>query len=267
MGVQESNRVIRYEFREPAGPTELIDLLRLRYRVYRSGRMSRFVPENDQGIDLDSWDIRGRHFGLFQKDAGVSRPLGYMRVVEGRVLAERDDVQRIAALCPELRERLHTPPPTPYPLMSYVPDSEPLSVVVRGLARQGERIGEACRLALTEEARCPRLARFMVESGLAIYYFHHHWKHAMWCCDASKARFYGIYGMRPFTEIRVADFTGIGTSSCVLIGRADDLKGPARRKIERLAADYAVGAATRLDLAVTSTEATGGIDQKAAVAL
>jgi len=68
-----------FVFRQAQSVDELRALLKLRYKVYRESRLQQFVPENECGIDLDGYDLRSRHFGLFKNN---SHPIGYMRVVE-----------------------------------------------------------------------------------------------------------------------------------------------------------------------------------------
>jgi len=71
-----------YCFREARNVEELYALLKLRYEEYRNSRLAGFCPENEYGLDIDEFDLRSRHFGLFQQSADGEKAIGYMRVVQ-----------------------------------------------------------------------------------------------------------------------------------------------------------------------------------------
>ena len=57
-----------FVFREARSTSELEALFRLRYKVYQNSRLHCFEPANEYGINLDCYDLRARHFGLYMND-------------------------------------------------------------------------------------------------------------------------------------------------------------------------------------------------------
>ncbi len=54
-----------YEFREVTDASGLQELFRLRYRSFRGSKLEGLVPENEHGLDIDCYDSKARHFGLY----------------------------------------------------------------------------------------------------------------------------------------------------------------------------------------------------------
>jgi hypothetical protein len=205
-------------FREAAGVDELRRLLALRYREYRRAGLKGLVPENEYGIDFDSYDLRARHLGLFQVGPNGERAVGYLRVVEDRELSTGSDVCRLLEQVPGLHNMTERKSPHPFPLMDYVPNIDILTELYEGIRSRGEHLVELSRFALHTRFRSLKLARHMVESAIAILAFCHHVEHAVWCCDSPCKKFYGLYGFRPVAGIQDGDFLGTGTKSSCLLG-------------------------------------------------
>ena len=227
-----------FVFREAANLDELLELFRLRYRVYRNSKLAKFVPENEHGIDLDCYDVRARHFGLFSVDSGTEQLIGYLRVVEDRKVSGQADVFELVKQAPDLKGRLENKPSCPFPLMTYFPDADAFGELYRRIKDRGERLVEACRFALDKPFRSLRTAKHMVESAIAIYFFHYQFDHAVWCCDSSNKAFYRLYGFRPLDGSKDKDFARLGVSSCCVFGSAKGVPSPARERTMQMAKAY-----------------------------
>ena len=227
-----------YVFREAANTDELLELFHLRYQVYRHSKLARFIPENEYGIDLDCYDLRAGHFGLFRVEEGIEHPMGYLRVAEDREVTGQTDVMELVNQFPNLTFKLEGTPPQAFPLMTYFSDVDAVKEVYGKIKERGERLVEACRFALEEYSRSLRLAKHMVESAIAIYFFHYQFEHAMWCCDSSNKAFYRLYGFRPLAGIKEEDFAGIGASSCCVFGSAVGVPSPDRGRLMQMAKVY-----------------------------
>lgn len=83
-------------FREAKGKEELTALLKLRYQVYRSSPLKGFCPKNEHGIDMDSYDLYSRHFGLFLRESGKDNPIGYLRLIEKNLTSFAPTILSIA---------------------------------------------------------------------------------------------------------------------------------------------------------------------------
>ncbi|MCX5753161.1 MAG: GNAT family N-acetyltransferase [Candidatus Krumholzibacteria bacterium] len=228
-----------FVFREAKTIDDLGALLRLRYRVYRNSNLAKFIPQNDFSLDVDCYDVRARHFGLFEVKKNKERAVGYLRVVEDRPVPAQHTIFSLVNGIPELRRRLEETPEYPFPMMNYLPDPSVLENLRESIAEDGERMIEPCRFALDESFRSLRLARHMVESILAIFGSYLGIDHAIYCCDAANAAFYKAYGFNYLEGIPVSDFAGIGEKSCCLFASYAELPLPVRERIELMADAYA----------------------------
>lgn len=229
---------VYFVFRRLAETDEFEDTFRLRYCLYRRSGLGALVHETEPGLDFDSWDFRAHHFGLFRVHEGRELPVGYLRAVEDRDLAAENGVQGLVARFPSLGRLRTARPKHPFPLQSYHPQSPAIRRHYRSIQRRNERLLEACRLALDPCFRSLRLAQHVIESALAVYFFHQGFEHAMWCCDSSHARFHGLYGLRRLPGARDSDFLKIGRPSCCLIGAAAEVPRRMVFRLERMAETY-----------------------------
>jgi len=228
-----------YVFREPTTVGELIDIFRLRYDVFREGRLVRFVPGNDHGLDVDCYDARSRHFGLYRRDKSGERLVGTLRVVENGIVKGIVDPHEVTRTVPEVGRQLEGTPPQPFPLMNYVPGVSCLQAHINQIEELGERIVEASRMALIEEERSLLAARHIFEGSMAIYWFSMGYEHKWVCCDASKRAFYRRYGVQYLPGTPMEDFCGIGVESACLVGSKTDVPVSRCRRLEAMAHVYA----------------------------
>jgi len=227
-----------FVYRQLETTDEFEDTLRLRYWTYRSSGLKSLIPENEHEIDFDAYDLRARHFGLFRVYRGAELPVGYLRIVEDRDLSPETGVWELISRFPSLGRLGKARLRHPFPLMDYHPQKAVIRRSHREISSSKERLVEACRLALDPCFRSLRLAQHIVESALAVYFFHFGVEHAMWCCDGSHSRFYGLYGLRRLSGTKDSDFLGIGRDSCCLFGSAADVPERMAHRIRGMAEAY-----------------------------
>ena len=185
-----------FVFREPELFDELKSLLLLRFSVYMGSRLNQFAtPYRSAGIELDCYDLRSRHFGLFKHDGGVSRPVGYLRVVTEEKSRWENELRAIAAPIPELARAVGLKPTVPLPLMTYYADADIVRRHYEVAKANNHRPAEAGRLSLQNDIRSIAIARHMISSTLASGIVNGH-NAAFITVVPSHVAFYGAYGFR-----------------------------------------------------------------------
>lgn len=186
-----------FVFREVQTHNELLELLRLRYAVYRDCRLEGFCPENKHGLDIDAYDARSRHFGLYSVNGNNAQELiGGIRVVEQSQTSAKRHLQLLASYYPIIRDALAKPIREQFPLLTY--DSEEKEAVRRaitGFTRNGERIVEPGRLLLRPQHRSLVMAKRIVESAIIVYFLSaQSVDRAVLSCASTQRCFYRRYG-------------------------------------------------------------------------
>lgn len=227
-----------YLFREAQSLDELTLLLGLRYKVFsESQRLENAWSENDYKIDLDSWDLYSRHFGLFVGSPAKLIPVGYVRMVTDAEGPMKDQILSLKLKFPGLFEKIETPPPEPFPLLTYCPQADIVKSLYKEIKGRGERLVEASRLALAQSLttlKSFRIAKRLVESIFAAAIFSNI-ENAMLSCSVHSKTFYQRFGFYPIPKI--ADFPMYGIPSCCLWARTKEVpltkqrKNPAKGRI------------------------------------
>jgi hypothetical protein len=157
-----------FVYREPESIEELKSLLLLRYSVYMESRFQRYKEKyKSMGIELDCYDVRARHFGLFKHENGTSRPVGYIRMVLDEEGPWSEEIRAIAEEVSGLAEIVNETPSVPFPLMTYFPDAEIVNQHYLMAKRSGRRTVEAGRLSLGKTVRSISIARNMVSATVS----------------------------------------------------------------------------------------------------
>ena len=157
-----------FVYREPESIEELKSLLLLRYSVYRESRLRHYVEKDaSSGIELDCYDVRSRHFGLYKHENGSSRPVGYIRIVFDEEAACANEIRSIAEEVPGLADVVNETPVVPFPLMTCFPDAEIVHQHYQMAKKSGRRTVEAGRLSLERPSRSISVAKFMASSTIA----------------------------------------------------------------------------------------------------
>lgn len=183
-------------YREAHSEKELEELLRLRYQVYRNSRLAGFCPENAWGIDLDAWDARSLHFGLFRCDGSTEEPVGYMRVIQEGETHQAGYIRSIAwRKSAEMLETVANPPEVPFPAMSYFPGAmEKFGPMLAEASLEGKKYGEASRLVLREDCSGLKLTLSLIEYAIAINFIENGFHRSVLTCSQLHSRIYNHYG-------------------------------------------------------------------------
>lgn len=185
-------------YREAANAKELEILLRLRYRAFRDSQLKGFVVENETGLDLDCYDLRSRHFGLFHHAENHTVAVGYHRVVSDEYGPHSQNIMTLASQSSEQYERVCQTPAKPLPVMTYHPQAEILENNYNQLKSEGQKICEGSRLTLSEPFRSIELVRHIIGSAVTIFFDICRYDFGLVAMSPSHRRFYTPFG---FTEI------------------------------------------------------------------
>lgn len=185
----------RFIFRAAKDAEELYQLLKLRYEIYRDSRLAGFVRDNKYGVDIDAYDFRAVHFGLFEQQGRAEVPVGYMRVIGKSFDSSAhylDILRSISEISEQEAEYLHT-----LPFCNYFPETTSIDSFV------GKEWCEAGRFAVKSAYRCLHLSKFMCEGAIAYALFYKGLSNAAVFCKESHLLFYKRYG---FTQLGTPKF-------------------------------------------------------------
>ncbi len=221
-----------FVFREAKNTDELEALLRLRYQVYQDCRMKVFFSKNNNGIDLDCYDLKARHFGLF-KDG--KQPIGYMRVVEDEDSPMKKEVLYLASKFPYIAEAIQTPSEYPFPLMNYSAKANQSVQPLLDRRAAGQRLVEAGRFALDPAFQSRKLGQHMIESAIAVI-FNFKVDCVIIACHRLHRAIYSRYGFRGVSLGEHVDVYSL--PFCILFASPKDVPARVRPRIESMAADF-----------------------------
>jgi N-acyl-L-homoserine lactone synthetase len=180
-------------FRKARSVDELESLLRLRYQVFSESRLADYVHPTDDGIDLDAFDLKSAHFGLF--GGREEEPVGYLRRVEGRRSEHASMIEEIVARHPGEHTQVLSDTGQPYPILSYHPDREAIRLVCLQAEMRGRKLAEVSRLSLHRGVRSLHTAVFMASSAIAAG-FADGFEESVVILAVSHIRFYERFGFR-----------------------------------------------------------------------
>ncbi len=94
-----------FTYREAANQNELEQLLRLRYTCFTQGEWANYplIQRNPHEIDIDAFDLKAKHIGVFIKQNGEEIPVGYSRFVGTTTTKHSLWVKNIIEKTPYLR--------------------------------------------------------------------------------------------------------------------------------------------------------------------
>lgn len=151
----------RITFRMPRTSDELLALLRVRYYGYRNSPHHMFVHETAEEIDVDAWDVRSHHFGLY-RDASPETPLGYVRLVTAVTTPHAALLSGLSSRSLSVLQALSATPSHALPCFSYFPGTEEVEALHEGLQTEGCGFVEPSRMTLAPEERRTRIGSFLV---------------------------------------------------------------------------------------------------------
>lgn len=170
-------------------PVKLQEYHRFRYRIYSESRQVGFVSDKEEGMDIDRYDARARHFGWYLNGELV----GCVRFVE-----------------PDASEDA-------LPMLAYMTESAPRQAVKRFIAerrKNGEPMVEASRFCLAPEHRGLRTAKefvlAMVRTMQPLGY-----EHGLFDCDERHGAFYSMLGFDTVEAAATFQLSGLKFRACL----------------------------------------------------
>jgi hypothetical protein len=205
-----------FSFRPPHSLEELRSLLKLRYSIYRGSRLYKFCPDNNLGIDLDYYDPYALHFGLYEHFSYSSQPMGYIRMVMDEAGPFYFDILRIASEDASISSSVFQIPPTPYPVMTYAPNTESMQSLYREITLKGERLVEPSRLSLHPSIRDFHVADFLIASTFAVTRAHGV-NNAILSCTEAHSRYYRRNGFHIYPGTSIFNTPKYGGHGAILL--------------------------------------------------
>lgn len=203
-----------YSFREVKNTEELKALFHLRYQEFLKCRLNGFIEKNKYELDIDCYDLRARHFGLFCCTQHGEVLVGCMRVIDNKPTYIAEKVLKIASLSKLLFQKVNQTPKHPFPLMNYNSHVKELNAFYQHLKIKNEKLCEVGRFVFSTEIRSLCLAKFVVECAMAVYYSDLGFENAIISCYPLHKRLYGLYGFKEFSDGK--SFTVNGTSQLIM---------------------------------------------------
>jgi len=228
-----------YVFREVRTANELLDVLKLRYKVYRNSRLSAFCPQNDEQIDVDIFDLQARHFGLYAVSEPCDRLIGCIRVVSENEQRHKPKFKLLASGSQVFVDKLNRDQSIPLPLCGYSASGEQIAQLYGEWIASGEHVAEAGRLCLDHAYRSLQLALIMVETTLALGFFgNYEVDRALVTCSTSHERFYTRYGYRRVPGTGAAFWNKPQATGVALMATPDDICYEYRGRLITLASEF-----------------------------
>lgn len=196
-------------FREATTQKELKSLFRLRYKIFKS-QYPTFLPDNESGIDIDFFDTRALHFGIFQNDMnGLDKPVGYFRIVTNVETHFSRSVREIALdNTPNSLIKINRRSLMPLPIAEIFPcAAKKIKVLYEQALSKKEKLWEGGRLCLLPEVENFRLAKYIIESAITIVCIKNK-ANALLSCRASHNSLYQFYGFEEIQSIERQKIAG-----------------------------------------------------------
>jgi predicted GNAT family N-acyltransferase len=198
LNCKRKNMDQQFIFREIISQPDLDQVFHSRYCVYSQSRMQSFLKQSEEELDIDSYDLHARHYGLFCKELLV----GYIRIVQNRDIYKNVAVADFCALrglqannpCGDSqKETVDTPV---YPFLTY--PGAPDSVSAYYESQKSKVIVEIGRLILLPEYRKNHIVIKLIEcAGIAAMDAIGHGEGvAVINCFRSHERAYNLFGFQ-----------------------------------------------------------------------
>ena len=189
-------------FREISEPDELENAFRFRYEEYIKSRLFAYIKCNNHCVDIDTYDLHSKHYGLFR---GNSDMIGYLRVVLDKREYYNQNVFKIGKrfdLFSEVDhsfENLKNSGEADYPFLSYPSVPESIQSFYYALKARNESFAEASRLIIKKDFRGMRSSLFLFECALVLFLkICQGSKYAVVHCCKDHGQFYKRFGFLPF---------------------------------------------------------------------
>ena len=241
-------------FRQASNLHELKALLKLRYQGYLHSQCASLIEHNRYQIDLDSYDLRALHFGIFETDGLRAKPIGYVRLIQDELAPSAPLLWQLAFTHPELLPKLEKDPETPFPFMQYHPDADWLSYYIAEAKAKGQKLVEASRFVFDPNVRSKGLAGFVTEATLSIVFFSLAYKKLMLVCNPSHCRFYSRAGFQYLDEGIQSDYQDLPAR--FMVNEAHTIPAHLKKRMISLACQFDQhGAVRKQDAIIKKTVA------------
>lgn len=187
-------------FRQAKNLHELKALLKLRYQGYLQSACASLIQPNRYQIDLDVYDLRALHFGVFETDGLRAKPIGYVRFIQEEMTSTAPMIWQLAFTHPELLAALQKDASNTFPFLQYHPNQSSMELRIAKARAKGERILEASRFVFDPQIRSAGILNFTAEATLATLFFGLSYDCLMLVCNPSHCRFYQRLGFQFFDE-------------------------------------------------------------------
>lgn len=220
-----------FVFREITKMEELSYAFRLRYQLYSQSRHRPFLRLNEQGVDIDAFDIHAKHFAIFREQELI----GYIRAIFPRNNYTNPLVNCITK---EFGSLISTPSDEDYPFLSYENVPESYFKFMKTLENNGDVLCEASRLVIHPSFQSLGVVKMLIESSLSTHILHHDCSWVVINCCPTHQRFYQRYGSKHIGENK--GFTSKGCEVITLAVQTNPLKveEPYRERLIELNRQY-----------------------------
>lgn len=224
------NNTPYYIFRYPTTQHELLDLLKMRYRLFKNSVLTAILPDNVAGIDMDAFDLQAQHLGLYECREGVETPVGYTRGIQQKTTHFAKWVRQIAA-DNQLNQQIEPYSTNAEMLYPTHVGSAKTTGLYNELRADGQTICESSRHCMEERLKNTRLDMYFVESLLA--YCFTQYDNAFTGVAEHHVKIYARYG---FKTVEAFDWNG---HTIVLIRlHRDNLAPSVQPRVEAMAAAW-----------------------------
>ncbi len=225
-----------YVCREPRSPEELLDIFRLRHRVFIKSGLGFLLNSTavEYEADIDCYDLRSAHFGLYECLENDCRLIGCIRAVGRAETPAAAWIRAFAGDKPRLSRELDCTLAHALPLFQYSPFPEVLAAIEIKCTKEGKTLFEIGRFAMEASRRAYSITRSLVEMVIAF----------TMCCNGSMIfscrpehrRFYQPYLIWPLALTPEFEYGGIRMTTIFW----DKALLPAlmRKKMEQAAKEY-----------------------------
>lgn len=230
------NATPEYVCREPRSPEELLDIFRLRRRVFMESNLGFLLNSTaaEYEADIDCYDLRSVHFGLYQSLGEDSRLIGSIRAVGRTEAPAAVWIRAFAADKPGLLRELDQTPPHGVPLLHYSPFPEAVRAIEKKYAEQGKVLYEISRFAMEPSHRAVFVSHSLIE--MVIVFTQCCPGSMIFSCRPEHRPIYQPYHNWPLALTPEFEFEGIKMT--IIFWDMALLPGPMRAKMERAVEEY-----------------------------
>lgn len=229
-----------FVFREVRNVDELLELLKLRYEVYINSRLKGFLNENPEQIDVDLYDVKARHFGLYRVNSRTKILIGCIRVVNVNIITRSATmIEYLKKYYTSINKSVNADFDAPLPMLTYGPEGKTIERQYNHWINDGEHVVEVGRLCLHTDFRDLRLARILAESTLALgFYGRYNVDRALFTCNCSHKLFYRKYGFAQISGTSDKFWTKPGASGVALMSTPNDIPHFIRKRLQNMADEF-----------------------------